>query len=71
MTHHVYPIHDRQPHRTHGTWCWCAPKLRNLCPECLNDEEQKKGCFVCAGEGDVDAVADGQPDLVIHNLGGP
>ncbi len=64
-TRHVYPTRDARPHITDGGACWCNPRPRNFCPEC--EDGLREPCSLCQGEGLVDAIADSQPDLIVHH----
>jgi hypothetical protein len=67
---HTIPTEGRI-HVETGYSCWCNPTVEMICPQCGDDDKQ--GCWRCAGRGWVDCDDPERYDgavglLVIHNI---
>lgn len=59
---HTVPVNDLVDHDLERR-CWCSPDISRVCPEC--GDVDPAGCFLCGGEGMIQASADELEDLII------
>lgn len=68
----VYPCDGAgsTDHVTDGSPCWCNPRVAILCTQCDGPATPDSSCWLCGGEGMIDAPDDleaGVPTITIHD----
>ena len=65
----VHPDHG-MPHVVDGGPCWCRPRVVVSCTQCDDSLQPDPSCWLCAGEGLIDAPDPRDPGvatITIHN----